>query len=153
MALSDWKKTGTTIVELSEGETVVEEYRFTFRTASNLDVARYNRERLRFLDGAKEDEAAKEEIDLLFNIVSQAALVLSTLDKVEQRDGKKWIESSLPDDWIDAVQFAKNSPPGLINELVMGAAAAGNSLRLFGLNSTDELEKKMMRLSVRQSED
>lgn len=81
--------------------------------------------------------------------VAHAMILVSTY-AVEKRVGEGWERAKLPDFWYDPVQAAEVVPDDLQDTLLQEVFAL-TPPRVFSLVSTDPVEKKGLRLTVRPS--
>lgn len=151
MNISTWQQTQTVTLEAVNGDTV-QEYRLTFKTCNNFDIALFNRRRAGIFAELSEkygDEFtdSDEAMALLTTQVSHA-IVLAGLKMVEVKNGDKWEETKLPDAWYDLERFPYEAPAGVLTPLTDAVFAAGNAPRLFSYLPADDAEKKILRINV-----
>lgn len=155
MNLANWQQTSTVSMFVSDGETE-QEYRLTFATCSNLDIGvfkqRLGKIRTYLTDTYGTEWLANEEANAINSLMYMYAIIMSSLKQVEQRQGEEWIVAKLPDAWYNAESFAKEVPAGLTDTLLDAVFDAGNSPRLFSLLPGADDEKKVLRLTVKPSE-
>lgn len=157
--LENWQKNEPILLIADDGENE-QEYRLTFGTMSAFDEAKFKTKRGRALthlseeygDYAERDEDAKDESLALLDIMVKHAAILSSLRKVEVKDGDEWQEAKLPEQWYSMTEFPRNAPAIVLDSLFDAVLAAGNPMQLFSFLPTSEDEKKMIRLSVSKSE-
>jgi hypothetical protein len=153
MNLANWQKTTTVTMFVSDGESE-QEYRLTFATCNNLDVALFNRRRGHIFVHLRKEYGdvygQNDEAMALGAIMISHAVILAALKRVEIRDGDNWTETKLPETWYDWQRFPTEAPAGMIDTLVEAAYDAGNSPRLFSFVPASDEEKKVLRLTVTQ---
>ena len=155
--LEQWQHNEPVSMFVSDGQ-VEREYRLTFKTMSAYDGACFEARRRRIhviindVVGTPDERTEEQSAvaDALALVLFHHAIVMSTLGKVEMKDGETWAETRLPESWYDAREFIHAAPDGVLEVLVNSAVTAGNPLRLFGVPPTDA-EKKALRLTVRPS--
>ena len=155
MNLANWQQTATVSMFVSDGE-AEQEYRLTFATCSNFDIGMFNRRRAKVFEQMKatygEEWYNNDEALTMQVIMINHAVILSALKRVEVTDGETWTETKLPDAWYDAQRFANEVPAGVTEPLLAAVVDAGNPLRLFSFLPVGDEEKKVLRLTVKPSE-
>ena len=157
--LENWQFNEPGCLLVTDGE-IEQEYRLTFKTMSAFDEAKFRRKRSQAfaildeqfgVDAERTDEQ-KDDAWILLDLLVKHAAVISALASVEVKAGDEWQPAKLPDLWYDAKQFAYNVPGGIIDPLFEAVIEAGNPARLFMFLPATDDEKKMLRLTVRPSE-
>lgn len=155
MNLNSWQQTSTVSLVVSDGETE-QEYRLIFGTCSNFDIGMFNRRRVKAFEYMRQaygdDWIGNDDAMVLQGLMIAHAMILSALKRVETKDGETWTETKLPESWYDAQRFAYEVPAGITDALTQAVLDAGNPARLFSYVPVGDEEKKVLRLTVKPSE-
>jgi hypothetical protein len=156
MDLKEWRRSSSVTLEVSDGGEQVQEYRITFGTCSNYDLALYGQRRTKVTTAIAQKFgsgwSADDEAMALLNVQLSHLVILAGLKRVEVKEGETCQETLLPAAWYDLDRFPHEAPAGMINTLVQAVFDAGNPQRLFSLYRDDEEEKKILRLIVKPPE-
>jgi len=169
MNLNQWRKTEVADLTVTDGETA-NEYRFTFATMSAYEESKYNALRRKAFGSYVELFGAPEAMDpdlageaneymtvLLKYVAILAACTQLEMREyvesatVEEREQAQWQVVPWPEEWRKPATAIQNIPTATLDYLYETVIMAGNPLRLLGMVSVDENEKKMIRINAKPS--